>query len=115
MRWLWHEWKDEAKPWIGFGNPCTTQDKEIFATTIKVTIGDGKRASFWETPWLDGRRPMDIAPLDRNGKNCTIYKALEEEFWISQFNTHNGLSLDHIVQFANLREMLQTIHLDPQH
>jgi hypothetical protein len=67
---LWHEWKDEAKPWISLGNPCTTQDKELFATAIKVTIRDGKRASFWETPWLDGRRPMDIAPLDQNGKNA---------------------------------------------
>jgi hypothetical protein len=63
MRWLWHAWMDEAKPWIGLGNPCTTQDKELFATAIKVTIGDGKRASFWEIPWLDGRCPMDIAPL----------------------------------------------------
>jgi hypothetical protein len=63
MRWLWNEWKDKAKPWIGLENSCTTQDKQLFVTAIKVTNGDGKRASFWETPWLDGRRRMDIAPL----------------------------------------------------
>jgi hypothetical protein len=81
----------------------------------RVTIGDGKRASFWETPWLDGRRPKDIAPLiyeGSNQKNCTVNKAMYGDFWIYQINTLHGLSLDHIVQFANTWEMLHVIHLD---
>jgi hypothetical protein len=82
----------------------------------KVNVGDGKKARFWDAPWLDGRQPMDIAPLVYEGSNrkkCTVHKALYAEFWFSQFNTQNGLSLEHIVQFANLWEMLQSIHLDP--
>jgi hypothetical protein len=59
MRWLWHEWTSEEKAWVGLGNPCTTQDKELFAAATKVNIGDGNKASFWEASWLDGRRPMD--------------------------------------------------------
>jgi len=27
-----------------------------------VTVGRGDKASFWHSPWLDGRAPMDIAP-----------------------------------------------------
>jgi hypothetical protein len=72
-------------------------------------------AKFWRAPWLDGRRPMDIAPLffERSKwKNCTINKALHGDFWISQINNHHGLSLDHIVQFSRLWEKLQTIDID---
>jgi hypothetical protein len=72
-------------------------------------------AKFWRAPWLDGRRPMDIAPLifERSKwKNCNVNKALHGEFWISQINNHHGLSLVHIVQFSRLWEKLQTIDLD---
>jgi hypothetical protein len=27
-----------------------------------VTVGRGDKASFWHSPWLDGRASMDIAP-----------------------------------------------------
>jgi hypothetical protein len=30
MRWLWNEWDDEDKPWVGLGNHCTSQDKRTF-------------------------------------------------------------------------------------
>jgi hypothetical protein len=52
MRRLWHEWNDETKPWAGLGTPCTPQDKELFAAATRVTIGNGKKAQFWEAPWL---------------------------------------------------------------
>jgi hypothetical protein len=116
MRWLWHEWKDETKPWVGLGTPCTPQDKDLFAAATRVNIGNGEKALFWEAPWLNGRRPKDIAPLiykRSKRKNCTVYKALDDGFWVTQVNTQDGLSMDHIVQFANLWEMLQPIHLEP--
>jgi hypothetical protein len=67
-------------------------------------------------PWLDGRWPKGIASLVCEGlkrKKRTVNKAFHGDFWISQINTRNGLSLDHIVQFANLWEVLQVIHLNP--
>jgi hypothetical protein len=60
-------------------------------------------------------RPKDIAPLIYEGskrKNCTTGKALEEEFWISQVNTQDGLSVDHILLFTTLWERLQEVHLN---
>jgi hypothetical protein len=51
------------------GNPCTIQYKEFFA--IFVTIGDGKKALFWEALWLYGRRPKYIGPSSSNAQNAT--------------------------------------------
>jgi hypothetical protein len=62
LRWLWHEWDLEAKPWFGLGNMCTPQDVDLFAAATKVTIGNGKKAPFWEASWINGMRPKDISP-----------------------------------------------------
>jgi hypothetical protein len=59
---------------------------------------------------------MDIAPLifvSSKHKKCSIYKAMEGDFWVSQINIRHGLSLDHLVQFTNLWEMLQSTTLVP--
>jgi hypothetical protein len=66
--------------------PCTTQDKELFATAIKVTVGDG-------------RCHMDIASFvyERSKRKMHRVQGFRGDFWISHFNNHNDLSLDHIV------------------
>ena len=102
---------------MGLGNPCSSQDRDLFAAATKVAIGNGKNALFWEAPWLDGLRPKDLAPLiyDRsNKKKSTVKKALENNFWVAQINTHDGLSLDHIEQFYRLWEKLAHVTLDEQ-
>jgi hypothetical protein len=116
MRWLWHEWDDEPKPCVGLGNPCSASDKDLFATATKFTIGNGKRALLWEASWINGSIPKDIAPLIfdlSKTKRCAVAKTLEEDLWISQINYQNGLSIDHLIQFTKLWEMVQEVHLDP--
>jgi hypothetical protein len=116
MRWLWYEWKEESKPWVGLGNPCTPHDKELFSAATKVTIGSGKKAIFWDSSWLNGLRPRDVAPLIfdiSKKKKITVAKALLDDFWITQINMQDGISIQHIVQFTNLWEMLQDVDLDP--
>jgi hypothetical protein len=71
MRWLWHEWNDEAKPWIGLGNPCTIQDHELFATAAKISIGYRKKALFLGGYLARWNAPRDIAPL--------IFQSLQAE------------------------------------
>jgi hypothetical protein len=82
----------------------------------KVTIGNGKRALFWEFSWLDGMRPKDIAPLifdiSKKKKKCLISKAMDTEFWISQTNIQGGLTVEHIVQFTKLWEMAKNVQMD---
>jgi hypothetical protein len=105
MRWLWHEWNDEAKPWVSLGTLCTPLDKDLIVKATKFIIGYWKKTSFYEAPWLNRRRPKDIACLIYKGskrKNCTVNKALDNDFWITQVNTQDGLSLDHTTTLCNL-------------
>jgi hypothetical protein len=83
LRWLWYEWKEEKKPWVRLGNPCTSSDRELFGAATCVTIGNGKKTLFWEAAWLDGMRPKDVAPLIfklSQRKNTTVCKALDQDF-----------------------------------
>ena len=62
LRWLWFEWADPPKTWMGMETPCTDTDRDLFSASTIVTVGDGKKAKFWESSWLNGLRPKDIAP-----------------------------------------------------
>jgi hypothetical protein len=89
LRWLWNEWNDNTKPWVSLGTPCSTLDKDLFAVATTVNVGDGKRASFWVDSWLEGVWPRDVAPLIfglSKKRKCTMRKALENDFWVSQIN-----------------------------
>jgi hypothetical protein len=62
LRWLWFRWSDPDRPWVGSEAPCNEDDKQLFRASTVVTIGDGCWAEFWESAWLEGRAPRDIAP-----------------------------------------------------
>jgi hypothetical protein len=60
-------------------------------------------------------RPKDIAPKIfelAKRRNCTVERALENEWWVSNINLQNGLTMEHIVQFSNLWEELQHVQHD---
>jgi hypothetical protein len=42
--------------------PCDDEDKLLFAACTTITLGDEKRASFWDFGWIQGHRPKHIAP-----------------------------------------------------
>ena len=62
LRWLWFQWVDPDRPWVGAEVPCSEVDKQLFRCSTIVTVGDGRKASFWESTWADGHAPRDIAP-----------------------------------------------------
>ena len=67
------------------------------------------------SPWLDGLRPMDIAPKIfeiSKKKDCSVRKALTDDLWISQVDMANGISAGHIQEFTILWEKLDGITLD---
>jgi hypothetical protein len=49
LRWLRYEWKAPNKPWIRTETLCDDLDKELFAVSTRVVIGDGRKANFWES------------------------------------------------------------------
>jgi hypothetical protein len=59
LRWLWHEWSDEVKPWVGLGTP---QGFDLFAAATKVTIGNERKALFG--------RPLGLM---EKGQRCPSY------------------------------------------
>jgi hypothetical protein len=80
---LWIHWKDPCKVWIGNKNPCDETFMDFFYVDTTITIGDGHIASLWNSPWLHGRKPKDIAPsifAISTPKNFTVHKAYLQEF-----------------------------------
>ena len=63
LKWLWFEWKEPSKLWVGLGNPCTEEDRDFFYASTSIIVGNGAKTPFWDSPWLLGRKPKDIAPL----------------------------------------------------
>jgi len=49
LRWLWLEWTDQERPWVGTTVPCDAMDRQLFRISTVVTIGDGCKASFWHS------------------------------------------------------------------
>ena len=46
LRWLWLEWAEQDRPWVGTEVPCDSVDRQLFRASIVVTIGDGNKAYF---------------------------------------------------------------------
>jgi hypothetical protein len=46
LRWLWLEWVDDKKAYIGLGNTFHKQDRDYFATATIVTVENGEKAIF---------------------------------------------------------------------
>lgn len=66
--------------------PCDWRDRELFAASTVVTIGNGKTASFWTSSWIEGQTPKNIAPnLFRKAKRkkISVHKALQNNRWIA--------------------------------
>lgn len=46
LRWLWFQWKDEDKPWVGMKVPCDDTDRRLFQAATTNVLGDGKKNEF---------------------------------------------------------------------
>jgi len=63
-----------------------SRDKDLFAASTKVIIGDENLARFWQSSWVDGRTLKNIAPTlykKAKMKNLSVRKALQDNRWIS--------------------------------
>ena len=119
LRWLWYEWTEPRRLWVGLGNPCTEEDLEFFYASTTITVGDGAKTPFWGSPWLLGRKPKDIAPLlfaASRRKNWKVREALVGNAWIFKINlnTDTDVSIAHIREFFTLWMLLNDVHLHEQ-
>lgn len=54
LRWLWQDWTSVDKTWVASELPCTKTHRLLFAASRTISLGDGKKASFWDSAWLQG-------------------------------------------------------------
>ena len=79
--WLWRDWNPEGKPWVGSELPCNETDKHLFAAATTIKIGNGKKIAFWNSAWMQGLRPRNLAAsvytISRKKTECYIKHRLE--------------------------------------
>jgi hypothetical protein len=115
LRWPWFEWRHPTKLWVGMGNPCDEVDMDLFYASTTITIGNGKIASFWDSPWLNGMKPKDIAPLiyeASSRKNWKVHQALLANAWVRKIRLDINLTVQHIHEYIRLWTQLRGVHLD---
>lgn len=116
LRWPWFEWKEPNKLWVGHGNPCSKADMNIFYAATSIKIGNGGKTPFWHAPWLQGRKPIKIAPLIfdlSKRKQWSVKLAMDDNAWIRSVRLVENFSMEHLTQFVNLWVLLLEVELDP--
>jgi hypothetical protein len=114
LRWLWFEWKEPNKMWIGLGNPCDEMDYNLFYASTNIAVGNGARTPFWDAPWVHDQKPKEIAPLlyaASMRKSWKIREALKNDAWISKIKVTPSFSLAHFREFVRLWATLRDFHL----
>lgn len=82
--------------WVGMGNPCDEADLDLFYASSTIIVGDGARTPFWDSPWVQDRKPKDIAPLiyaASTRKNRKVREVLKDEAWVLKIKLSGQLLL----------------------
>jgi len=112
LRWLWLEWTDQERPWVGTTVPCDAVDRQLFRISTVVIIGDGCKASFWHSSWLDGRAPIDIAPgLYKLAwrKHRKVKEELQDQKWTR--GLWRMTTVQEMAEFVILWDLVQQVQL----
>jgi hypothetical protein len=43
LRWLWYQWAEPDRPWVGSEVPCDEVDKQLFRISTVVRLGNGNK------------------------------------------------------------------------
>jgi hypothetical protein len=112
LRWLWHKWKNPSRPWAHMPINASKNEKELFSAATKITIGNGKTATFWTDRWLKDQAPCSIAPdifKISVRKSRTVHEALQNNKWLQDLRFQ--LSIDHLPQLLFLAQLLEEVTL----
>ena len=112
LRWVWFEWKEPDRPWVGGNLPVNEADRQLFRASTVVTVGNGNMAEFWEASWLQGRAPRDIAP---NLYKLAWRKHLKVKDQLINQSWTRGLwkmsSVEEMTEFVGLWDLVQNVQL----
>jgi hypothetical protein len=69
------------------GTPCDEVNMGLFYASTTISIGNGEIAPFWDSSWLNGKKPKDIGPLIYEAstrKKWKVKHALINNAWIAK-------------------------------
>jgi hypothetical protein len=107
LRWLWFQWKHTERAWNGLDLPVDRWDKELFATSTVVTIGDGKKGTVLAL-FLGGRcnseKYCSNSVQERKKKKIVSPSGTEREPWIAHISPL--IRPQEIKEYVALRELV---------
>lgn len=115
LRWVWYQWRELDRTSATSDAPVNEVDLQLFRVSTVVTIGNGHTAQFWNSSWLDGKAPRDIAPNLYNlawRKNKTVHEEIIEHNWTRGLWRMN--SVTEMAEFLLLWDSVQNITLNDQ-
>jgi hypothetical protein len=62
MKFLWHGWDAQERTWKDLLKIQDKTGRSLFFNSSYVNIGNGLNTPFWESKWLHGVSPKEIAP-----------------------------------------------------
>jgi hypothetical protein len=89
LRWLWHQWDPTEKPWKPLLKVTNQIDRQLFFSSTTVQIGNGKASPFWESRWLMGSAPKELAPSlyeVARFKTRIVHVELQNNNWLGTYN-----------------------------
>ena len=107
LRWLWYEWTSPKEPWIGTSPPCDDTDRALFAAATKVSVGDGRKAKFWESNWIGDQPLKYLAPnlfKHSKRKNRSVLEAITNDAWIEDIR--GGVTIQLLQEYICVWEVL---------
>lgn len=108
LRWLWLAWQNEDRPWKGSELPCDATDRALFDKATTVILGNGKLASFWQSPWFTSPCLATLFPdlfkRSRGKKRC-VADALANDTWIKDLRqqANSDLAQNFLILWRALR------------
>jgi hypothetical protein len=117
LHWLWHQWDTQERPWKELLRHQDKTDRALFFASTLISVSDGKSTPFWESIWLEGVSPKELAPnlyKQARFKYRTVHTELRSLNWIKNLRQVNMKMLmdEFILLFMALSEIQTTDQKD---
>ena len=90
---------------------------DLFYVATTISVGNGRKTTFWDAPWINGLKPKDTAHLiylASQKKKSKVANALHADSWIAKIKLDDNFSFAHVEQFVDVRLKLRNVHLNEE-
>jgi hypothetical protein len=113
--WLWHNWDLVDRPWKNLLKLQDKMDRALFFASTVIRVGGGRNTPFWESCWLNGVSPEEVALNLYNQarfKQRIVHKELQWFNWITNIQ---GIGTEDLLdEFILLFTMLSDVRLSEE-